>query len=93
MRVDDTQAEPAHIVSASLDSEYDLENFRLKTTLFSSVYKKVSEWSLPRSRQVNLFTLNEDEHDFLVNDRGGSPSPSSSETDANNFDDVVDEMV
>ena len=69
--------EPAQYVSASLDSEYDLENFHLKKTL-TSLYKKVSEWSLPKKRKMNLFTVNEEEHDFLMNDI---------------FDDVVDEKI
>ena len=69
--------EPAQYISASLDSEYDLENFHLKKTL-TSLYKKVSEWSLPKKRKMNLFTVNEEEHDFLMNDI---------------FDDVVDEKI
>ena len=69
--------EPAQYVSASLDSEYDLENFHLKKTL-TSLYKKVSEWSLPKKRKMNLFTVNEEEHDFLMDDI---------------FDDVVDEKI
>lgn len=69
--------EPAQYVSASLDSEYDLENFHLKKTL-TSLYKKVSEWSLPTKRKMNLFTVNEEEHDFLMDDI---------------FDDVVDEKI
>lgn len=90
---------PAKYVSASLDSEYDLENFHLKSTV-SSIYKKMSEWSLPKRRKLNLFTLNEDEHDFLMNEyspenEGGSPSPCSSTSSplAENFDDVVDGLV
>ena len=59
--------EPAQYISASLDSDYDLENFHLKKTL-TSLYKKVSEWSLPKKRKMNLFTVNEEEHDFLMND-------------------------
>ncbi|CAN0517237.1 unnamed protein product [Ectocarpus sp. 12 AP-2014] len=73
--------EPAQYISASLDSEYDLENFHLKKTL-TSLYKKVSEWSLPKKRKMNLFTVNEEEHDFLMND-----------IEADNFDDVVDEKI
>ena len=69
--------EPAQYVSASLDSEYDLENYHLKKTL-TSLYKKVSEWSLPKKRKMNLFTVNEEEHDFLMDDI---------------FDDVVDEKI
>lgn len=69
--------EPAQYISASLDSEYDLENFHLKKTL-TSLYKKVSEWSLPKKQKMNLFTVNEEEHDFLMNDI---------------FDDVVDEKI
>ncbi|CAM9777712.1 unnamed protein product [Ectocarpus sp. 8 AP-2014] len=74
--------EPAQYVSASFDSEYDLENFHLKKTL-TSLYKKVSEWSLPKQkRKMNLFTVNEEEHDFLMND-----------IEVDNFDDVVDEKI
>ncbi|AAK14579.1 unnamed protein product [Ectocarpus sp. 4 AP-2014] len=73
--------EPAQYISASLDSEYDLENFHLKRTL-TSLYKKVSEWSLPKKRKMNLFTVNEEEHDFLMND-----------IEVDNFDDVVDEKI
>lgn len=72
---------PAQYISASLDSEYDLENFHLKKTL-TSLYKKVSEWSLPKKTKMNLFTVNEEEHDFLMND-----------IEADNFDDVVDENI
>ncbi|CAM9796096.1 unnamed protein product [Ectocarpus sp. 13 AM-2016] len=72
---------PAQYISASLDSEYDLENFHLRKTL-TSLYKKVSEWSLPKERKMNLFTVNEEEHDFLMND-----------IEADNFDDVVDEKI
>ena len=97
-KIDETGVEtkPAEIISVSLDSEYDLENFKLKNTL-SSIYKKMSEWSLPKSRQINLFTLNEEEHDFLVNDvfpeekAGRPPSPAYGSDD--NFDDVVDEII
>lgn len=75
---------PAQIISANLDSEYDLENFRLQSTL-SSMYKKLSEWSLPKPKHVNLFTLNEEDHDnFLAKDGCGAD---------NNFDDVVDEII
>jgi hypothetical protein len=82
------EPEPAQYISASDDSEYGIKS------TFSSIYKKMSEWSLPKSRQVNLFTLNEDEHDFLINDvdvpQGPAPSPASQEE---NFDDVVDKLV
>jgi len=97
-KIDETEVEtkPAEIVSARLDSEYDLENFRLSKT-FSSMYRKISEWSLPKSKQINLFTLNEEEHDFLVNDvfpeqnENRPPSPAYGSED--NFDDVVDEII
>ena len=58
------------------------------------MYKKMSEWSLPKSKQVNLFTLNEEENEFLMDDvddtEGPAPSPSSQEE---NYDDVVDEII
>lgn len=64
----------------------------LKSTLsLSSVYKKMSEWSLPKSRQVNLFTLSEEEHDFLIKRDEGSPPPVVDPD--NNFEDVVDQTV
>lgn len=88
----DAEIEPAKYVSASLDSEYDLENFGLKRTL-TSMYQKMSEWSLPSSnKKMNLFTLNEEEHEFLID----SPIPSEhppEQQQPENFDDVVDEMV
>lgn len=97
-KIDETEVEtkPAEIVSARLDSEYDLENFRLKNT-FSSMYRMISEWSLPKSRQINLFTLSEEEHEFLVNDvfpaEEGNRPPSPAYGSDDNFDDVVDEII
>lgn len=90
--------EPARYVSASPGSEYES---RLKTSL-SSLYSKVSEWSLP-PRNRNLFTVNEREHDFLM-DRyeeeppdddlnGEEGSLSSSSRSADDFGDVVDRVV
>ena len=89
-KIDDKEPEPepAQFISASDDSEYGIKS------TFSSIYKKMSEWSLPKSKQVNLFTLNEAENDFLMDDvddtEGPPPSPSSKEE---NFDDVVDEIL
>lgn len=62
-------ADPAQSISARLESEYDVENFQLKNTV-SSLYRRVSEWSLPKKveEKKNLFTLNEEEHDFLIDD-------------------------
>ena len=67
---------PARYISARLDSEYDVENFRLKNTV-SSLYRRVSEWSLPKKQQEkhNLFTVNEEEHDFLMDE----PEPEAAE--------------
>lgn len=73
-------AEPAQYISAGLESEYSLKS------TFSSIYKKMSEWSLPKKHHINLFTLNEEEHDFLMNEPG---DPVEEET----FDDVVDENI
>ena len=88
------EPEPAQYISASNDSEYSIKS------TFSSIYKKMSEWSLPKSKQVNLFTLNEAEHDFLMDDVDmpegpAPPSPSSEENQLppENFDDVVDEII
>lgn len=87
--------EPAQFISASLDSEYDLEQFRLASTV-SALYKKVSEWSLPKKQKMNLFTVTEEEHDFLIDSpilpedrqqQQQQPTPDDI------FDDVVDEMV
>ena len=88
------EPEPAQYISASNDSEYGIKS------TFSSIYRKMSEWSLPKSKQVNLFTINEAEHDFLMDDVDTSvepapPSPSSEEHQhlPENFDDVVDEII
>ena len=65
-------ADPAQYVSARLESEYDADSFQLKNTV-SSLYRKVSEWSLPKIQKVNLFTMNEaehHEHDFLIDENG-----------------------
>ena len=88
------EPEPAQYISASLESEYDIENFGIKST-FSSIYKKMSEWSIPKKQKVNLFTVNEEEHDFLMDAPGVSPSsvPSSQQCPAENYDDVVDEII
>lgn len=68
----------------------------------SSMYRKMSSWSLPKQRRVNLFTLNEDEFDFLMPSPPLSPgSPGSRRSSRSrrsplssvNFDDVVDEAV
>ncbi|CAM9401945.1 unnamed protein product [Ectocarpus sp. 12 AP-2014] len=77
--------QPAQYISAGLESEYDIENFQLKKT-FTSLYKKVSEWSLPKKQKMNLFTVNEEEHDFLMNEPG-------EDYPEENFDDVVDGKV
>ena len=61
-------------------------DYGLKST-FSSMYKKMSEWSLPKSKQMNLFTLNEEDHDFLMDD------VDDTEEEEDNFDDVVDEII
>jgi hypothetical protein len=74
---------PAQYVSARDDSVYSIKS------TFSSIYQKFSEWSLPK--KVNLFTLNEDEHDFLLNEPG--VSPYSKHDPEENFDDVVDEII
>jgi len=71
--------EPAEIVGGG--SEYFVSH--LKGGM-SSVYKKMSSWSLPKPRHVNLFTLNEEDLDFII------PSPPHSPV---NFDDVVDNLV
>lgn len=64
--------EPAQYVSAGLESEYDVETFQLKNAV-SSLYRKVSSWSLPKKqlpKKQNLFTVNEEEHDFLMDEQG-----------------------
>lgn len=88
------EPEPAQYISASLESEYDIENFDIKNT-FSSIYKKMSEWSIPKKQKMHLFTVNEEEHDFLMDASGVSPSlvPSSQQYPAENYDDVVDEII
>ena len=63
-------ADPAQYVSARLESEYDIQKLPMQNAV-SSLYRRVSEWSLPKKeKKVNLFTMNEteDEHDFLLND-------------------------
>lgn len=69
-KVDDIEAEPAQYISARQESEYDVQSFQLQNAV-SSLYKKVSEWSLPKKQlpeKQNLFTLNEDENDFLIDE-------------------------
>lgn len=71
----DVEAEPARYISSRLDSEYDVENFQLKNTV-SSLYRRVSEWSLPKKQEKqNLFTVNEEEHDFLMGEPEPEPEP------------------
>lgn len=79
---------PAQYISAGIESDYKIEGFQLKKT-FTSLYKKVSEWSLPTKRKMNLFTINEDEHDFLMNE----PGYPEEEAEEENFKDVVDEII
>jgi len=60
---------PAQSIGARLESEYDVENFQLKNTV-SSLYRRVSEWSLPKKSEErkNLFTVNEKENEFLIDE-------------------------
>lgn len=62
-------ADPAQYISARLESEYDVEKFPMQNAV-SSLYRRVSEWSLPKKAEErkNLFTMNEEEHDFLIDD-------------------------
>lgn len=75
--------DPAQYVSARLESEFDqVKNFPM------SLYRKVSEWSLPKKeKKVNLFTMNEaeHEHDFLLDEPGGSSSDVEPENDVEHF--------
>ena len=50
----------------------------------TGLYKKMSEWSLPNKPKVNLWTLNEEEHDFLMNEPG-----EEEQQPEENFDDVI----
>ena len=66
-------ADPAQYISASLESEYDVQSSGLKNTV-SHLYRKVSDWYLPKEQnKVNLFTMNEEEHDFLLDEPGSAP--------------------
>lgn len=66
---------PVQYVSARLESEsdeYEVETFHLSHAV-SSLYRKVSSWSLPKKQlpeKQNLFTMNEAEHDFLLDEPG-----------------------
>ena len=65
-KVNGLEAEPAEYVSARVDSEDYTQSFQLKDAV-SSLYRKVSEWSLPK-QQKNLFTMSQEEHDFLIDE-------------------------
>lgn len=81
-------AEPVQYISARLESEYDVESFQLKNTV-SSLYRRVSEWSLPKKleERKNLFTMNEaeHEHDFLIDEPGESNHDVEPENDVEHF--------
>lgn len=78
---EETDFAPARYVSEPKE-DFEPQSFFRSSVLsiyknVDSVYKKVSEWSLPKNPQVNLFTLSSNELD---------------EYEENNFfDDVVDE--
>ena len=80
------------------DKENPVENVKEK---ISSVYKKMSSWSLPdKPVKLNLFTLNQDDirelHTHYEQD-SDEDSPYEGDLDSTykdtNFDDVVDEKI
>lgn len=80
------------------DKENPVENVKEK---ISSVYKKMSSWSLPqKSVKLNLFALNQDDirelHTHYEQD-SDEDSPYEGDLDSTykdvNFDDVVDEKL
>ncbi len=78
---EDTDFVPAQYVTESKEGSEPQSFFRSSVLSIykrvDSAYKQVSEWSLPKNTQVNLFTLSSNDMD---------------EYEENNFfDDVVDE--
>lgn len=79
-----TELEPAEIIVGG--SDHFASHWKRGV---SSVYRRLSSWSLPNPRRENLFTLNESRLDFLM----ASPPPSPAKFDDVSFDDVVDDVV